>query len=209
MGQIEREIFVTKKEIQDMIQVVQGTSMVPVVIHIMDFEIPSDSTAVAYVRRMNGSKASQLCAIVENSIIFTPRAGFFKEGLSYMQIRVVNAGANLFSFAIEVRCQRNMTLDDSEEEDPSLLEQILDMLGKLREMTNQEMDIIFNGGSVGGDDPEEPGVGTSDYNDLENKPSINNVTLAGALTGGDLHLYGIADDMQSETLDGLFDSVFQ
>ena len=103
-----------------------------------------------------------------------------------------------------------MTLDDSEEEeDPSLLEQILEMLGSLREMTNQEMDIIFNGGSVGGDDPEEPGVGTSDYNSLENKPSINNVTLAGALTGEDLHLYGTADDMQSSALDDLFNQVFQ
>ena len=102
-------------------------------------------------------------------------------------------------------------------ENPTILSQILAQLGELsqkvaalREMTNQELDIILNGGSIGGgDDPEEPGVGTSDYNALENKPSINNVTLAGDLTGEDLHLYGTADDMQSSALDDLFNSVFQ
>ena len=216
MEQIEREIFVTKKEIQDMIQVVEGTSMIPIVLHVMDFTIPAGSTAVAYIKRMDGSKEPQLCTILDNTIIFTPQSGFFRSGISYLQIRVVSANANLFSFAIEVQCQKNMTLDDSEiTEDKTLLEQILSQLGELSikvsnivEMTNEEMDIIFDGGSTGGGEGGEGGVSTSDYNDLENKPSINGVTLQGALDNDDLGVYGKEDDMTGSDLDEMFNAAF-
>ena len=45
------------------------------------------------------------------------------------------------------------------------------------------------GGGGGG------GGGTSDYNDLTNKPSINGVTLQGALTSSDLNLSSDYDDL--------------
>lgn len=43
------------------------------------------------------------------------------------------------------------------------------------------------------------GGGTSDYTDLENKPSINNVTLSGNKTNSDLGMYG-KDDTAETTL---------
>lgn len=43
---------------------------------------------------------------------------------------------------------------------------------------------IIIGGNIGGGG----GGGTTDYNDLTNKPSINGVTLQGALTSDDLSI---------------------
>lgn len=81
------------------------------------------------------------------------------------------------------------------------------------EMTNQEMDIIFGGGSVGSEGGDEnpgsdTGTGTSNYNELNNKPAINGVILQGDLGGDDLSLYGTESDMSGGELDEMFTAVF-
>ena len=209
MNAIKRKVWVLEKEWVKPIEIVRSTDAVPIQITVIDYMIQEGTTA----------HASMLADIDvdSNMVYFTPESGFFPEGPCGLQVRLTGSNQrNLVSFEIPVLCHKDAVDDEGEAEKPTILSQILAQLGELSqkvaalaEMTNQEMDIIFNGGSVGGDDPEEPGVGTSDYNALENKPSINSVTLAGALTGEDLHLYGTADDMQSNALDDLFNSVFQ
>lgn len=51
----------------------------------------------------------------------------------------------------------------------------------------------------GGDD--NPDVSTNNYNDLENKPSINSVTLIGDKTTDDLDIY---DKVTDEEIDSMF-----
>lgn len=51
----------------------------------------------------------------------------------------------------------------------------------------------------GGDD--NPDVSTNNYNDLENKPSINSVTLIGDKTTDDLDIY---DTVTDEEIDDMF-----
>ena len=220
MNAIKRKVWVLEKEWVKPIEIVRSTDAVPIQITVIDYMIPEGTTASVYALARGHTAHTSMLADIDvdsNMIYFTPEAGFFPEGPCGLQVRLTGTNQrNLVSFEIPVLCHQDAVDDEGDAENPTLLSQILAQLGELSqkvaalaEMTNQEMDIIFNGGSVGGDDPEEPGVGTSDYNDLENKPSINNVTLSGALTGGDLHLYGTADDMQSSALDQLFESVFQ
>lgn len=220
MNAIKRKVWVLEKEWVKPIEIVRSTDAVPIQITVIDYMIPEGTTASVYaLARGHTAHASMLADIDvdSNMIYFTPEAGFFPEGPCGLQVRLTGANQrNLVSFEIPVLCHKDAVDDEGDVENPTILSQILAQLGELsqkvaalREMTNQEMDIIFNGGSVGGDDPDEPGVTTSDYNDLENKPSINNVTLEGALTGAQLHLYGDADDMPSKTLDDLFNQVFQ
>lgn len=219
MNAIKRKVWVLEKEWVKPIEIVRSTDAVPIQITVIDYMIPEGTTASVYALTRGHTAHTSMLADIDadsNMIYFTPEAGFFPEGPCGLQVRLTGANQrNLVSFEIPVLCHQDAVDDEGDVENPTLLSQILAQLGELsqkvaalREMTNHEMDVILNGGSIGGDDPEEP-VGTSDYNDLENKPSINGKTLAGDLTGEDLRLYGTADDMQSSALDDLFNSVFQ
>ena len=75
------------------------------------------------------------------------------------------------------------------QENPDIIEQILQRLDELEE----------NGGGGGG-------TGTSNYNDLSNKPSINGVTLSGNKTSEDL---GISAKMTQVDHGNLSDTTFQ
>lgn len=47
---------------------------------------------------------------------------------------------------------------------------------------------------------EAPPGGTTDYNDLQNKPKINSVELAGDKTSDDLHIKGSQPTVEGENL---------
>lgn len=50
---------------------------------------------------------------------------------------------------------------------------------------------------------EQGGGGTTDYNDLQNKPQINEVTLSGNKDASDLLLLSNEDDLSAEQLTAL------
>lgn len=217
MNVIERNVWVLEKEYVKPIEIVQSTDAVPIRITLMDYIIPEGATATVYTE-----EKSALAPIGgNNDVTFTPEAGFFTKGNGTLQIRITGANQrNLVGFAVPVICYKDALDDAGEVENPTLLSQILAQLGELStavaaivEMTNQEMDIIFGGGSVGSEGGDENpgsdmGTGTSNYNELDNKPAINGVILQGDLGGDDLSLYGTESDMSSSELDEMFTAVF-
>lgn len=216
MNVIERNVWVLEKEYVKPIEIVQSTDAVPIRITLMDYIIPEGATATVYTE-----EKSTLATIGNNDVTFTPEAGFFAEGKSGLQIRITGTNQrNLVGFAVPVICYKDALDDAGEVENPTLLSQILAQLGELStavaaivEMTNQEMDIIFGGGSVGSEGGDEnpgsdTGTGTSNYNELNNKPAINGVILQGDLGGDDLSLYGTESDMSGGELDEMFTAVF-
>lgn len=220
MNVIERNVWVLEKEYVKPIEIVQSTDALPIKITLIDYLIPEGAAATVYaVARGQTEGKSALAQIgADNVVMFIPEAGFFTEGNGGLQIRITDKNKrNLVSFAVPVICYKDALDDAGEVENPTLLSQILAQLGelsakvaKITEMTSQEMDIIFNGGSGGGSEGGEGGetVGTNDYNDLENKPQINNVTLCGNLQSEDLKLYGTSSDMSGSELEELFAAVF-
>lgn len=216
MNVIERNVWVLEKEYVKPIEIVQSTDAVPIRITLMDYIIPEGATATVYTE-----EKSTLATIGENNeVTFTPEAGFFAEGKSGLQIRITGTNQrNLVGFAVPVICYKDALDDAGEVENPTLLSQILAQLGELStavaaivEMTNQEMDIIFDGGTISGGSGSEGGddiiVESKDYETLSNKPKINNITLIGNLQSEDLNLYGSESDMSSSELEDMFTAVF-
>ena len=134
MSSITRTIAVTRKGMQHQIQVVEGTSLLPISIIVSDYDILSGSAAVAYNRQPNGTLVNQACTISENTISFTPPEGFYLKGYNKTQVRVTNNNRNLFSFVIDVWCDENITNDADVEEinsQPTLVTQLLSQIGVL------------------------------------------------------------------------------
>ena len=134
MSNIERTITVTRKGMQHQIQVVEGTSLLPISVIVSDYDILSGSAAVAYNRQPNGTLVNQACTISENTISFTPPEGFYLKGYNKTQVRVTNNNRNLFSFVIDVWCDENITDDADVEEinsQPTLVTQLLSQIGVL------------------------------------------------------------------------------
>ncbi len=134
MSSITRTITVTRKGMQNQIQVVEGTSLLPISVIVSDYDILSGSAAVAYNRQPNGTLVNQACTISENTISFTPPEGFYLKGYNKTQVRVTNNNRNLFSFVIDVWCDENITDDADVEEinsQPTLVTQLLSQIGVL------------------------------------------------------------------------------
>ena len=134
MSSITRTITVTRKGMQHQIQVVEGTSLLPISVIVSDYDILSGSAAVAYNRQPNGTLVNQACTISENTISFTPPEGFYLKGYNKTQVRVTNNNRNLFSFVIDVWCDENITDDADVEEinsQPTLVTQLLSQIGVL------------------------------------------------------------------------------
>lgn len=67
--------------------------------------------------------------------------------------------------------------------------------------TKEDVDEFVPSYVVGPGDDDNPDVSTNNYNDLENKPSINSVTLIGDKTTDDLDIY---DTVTDEEIDDMF-----
>ena len=218
MNMIERNVWVLEKEYVKPIEIVQSTDMVPIRVTLMDYLIPDGAAATVYALTRGHTEGKRALAVIgeNNEVTFTPEAGFFTEGKVGLQIRITGANQrNLVSFAVPVVCYKDALDDAGEVENPTLLSQILAQLAKMqlniREMSNQEMDIIFDGGTITGTEPGEGGeiiIQTNDYNNLANKPQINDITLIGNLQSEDLSLYGTNSAMSSDELNEMFAAVF-
>lgn len=130
---IFRNISVSSKGGSVPINIVQGTDMMDFNFFILDFEIPSGSTVVAYNVRPDQTTTTQTCNISDNTIKFTPRKDFFGEGKNKTQFRITNNNKNLFSFILLVLCDKNITSEDALEinNNPTLLSQVLSAIGIL------------------------------------------------------------------------------
>lgn len=129
---VKNIITVTNRGISPILSIAQGTDSVEFDFKVADYDIPADSSAVAYNIQPTGNIVNQLCSISGNTISITPRAYFFLRGKNYMQFRITCNGKNLFSFLIEVWCSPNITeVEVSEVQDPTVVTQVLSKLGEI------------------------------------------------------------------------------
>ena len=130
--QIKREIEVLRKGFTAPIDITYGTDLINIALTIKDIAIPEGATAIVYAEK-TGKQVKKVFAVLENNTItFTPEKDFFEVGKNRMQIRVVYEGKSLFSFAIDVNCQKSHLNDDAEEvkEQSTLIELILAKLSR-------------------------------------------------------------------------------
>ncbi len=132
MNTIKRDVYVLRNTIKIPIEVTQGTDMVKLEFTVRDFDIPVTAAAVAYAYKGSMRKPhSLLCDVANNVITFTPTKNFFENGMNELQIRVIDGEKALLSFREKVKCTGAMPFpDDDEEEQQTLVEQILSKTGQ-------------------------------------------------------------------------------
>lgn len=134
MNSIERNISVTRKTFYEKIEVTKGTNMIPIILNIVDFKIPITASAVAYVLGIGESiPRTKLCEIEGNKITIRPTKALFSIGTNVVQIRIIDGEKALVTFEMFVKCGDNSIKlsDQEEEEQQTLIEQLLSMHGYL------------------------------------------------------------------------------
>lgn len=130
---IERYISVKQERIIQPIAYVENTNMIPIVLHITDYELPEGAIARAYAGI--NSVSTVLCEIRENDIIIPVVSGFFNAGKNILQIRVVQGEENLLiSFPIPVNVKKDITIADAEEpiQHPGMMDQLIVKYGEMQ-----------------------------------------------------------------------------
>lgn len=130
--QIKREIEVLRKGFTAPIDITHGTDLINIALTIKDIVIPEGAVAVVYAEKIGAPTKKVIAEIEGNTITFAPEKNFFEVGKNRMQIRVTSEEKSLFSFTIDVNCQKSYLDSDAEEieSQPTLVEQILTRLGK-------------------------------------------------------------------------------
>lgn len=132
MNTIKRDVYVLRNTIKIPIEVTKGTDAISFEFTVRDYNLPVTAGAVAYAYHKSMKKPnSALCDVSGNVISFQPSANFFEAGNNELQIRVINEDKSLISFKEKVKCSDSMGFpDEEEEENQSLIEQIIAQSGK-------------------------------------------------------------------------------
>ena len=134
---INRTIQVTNRGFSPILSIAQGTDMVRFNFRLTDFDIPSESAAVAYNIQPTGNIVPKTCSISGNTVSVDPPAYYFLRGKNYMQIQITNSGKRLVSFLIEVWCSPNIaTPEVVEMGESTVTQQLLSEVGLLSARIN-------------------------------------------------------------------------
>lgn len=130
--QIKREIEVLRRGFTAPIDITYGTELIEIALDIKDIKIPTGATVIAYAEKAGKQVKKIFAELLDNTIVFTPGKEFFEIGKNSLQVRAVHEEKSLFSFAIDVNCQKSHLNDDAEEVEsqPTLIELILAKLSR-------------------------------------------------------------------------------
>lgn len=101
MNIIQRDIFVTRKDITVVIPYPQGGNAVPIYLRIADWQIPSGSTARIYMRKPSGAEIYNDCVINGNIVQITVTTQMTAEaGDAHASIQITKGENILNSFCL-------------------------------------------------------------------------------------------------------------
>lgn len=116
MNIIQRDIFVTRKDITVVIPYPQGGNAVPIYLRIADWQIPSGSTARIYMRKPSGAEIYNDCVINGNIVQITVTTQMTAEaGWVKSTLEIVNGTDILHSFEMTLDIQATSISDNAVE----------------------------------------------------------------------------------------------
>lgn len=116
MNIIQRDIFVTRKDITVVIPYPQGGNAVPIYLRIADWQIPSGSTARIYMRKPSGAEIYNDCVINGNIVQITVTTQMTAEaGWVKSTLEIVNGTDILHSFEMILDVQATSISDNAVE----------------------------------------------------------------------------------------------
>ena len=107
-NRIERKIYILKNREPRVIEYVQGASAVPIMLTLMDYDIPEDATARVYVLKPSGKGEYDTATIEDNGILIDVKSTMFDEtGTNQIQASVKLGDKTLITFSQEVDVSPN------------------------------------------------------------------------------------------------------
>ena len=142
---ISKNIYILSKKLDVIIDYTHGSNLPSIELRVMDCELPEDVAVIAYCSGQNKRIKKRVCKVNGNVISFTPAKTFFELGENGLQIRITKDEKDLFSFMCLVRCHDTYPVSDAEDiedDDPTLLAQLLTQMGDIDEKKVDEEEML-------------------------------------------------------------------
>ena len=112
-NQIDCDVFVRRNALKNPISYVQGTDLLPIIMHFLDFDIPSGATANVFVLKSDQTAIYGTATINGNDVtIDVDDQMFMSIGLALLQVEIVSNNETLVSFAQPVNVEPNLKSGD-------------------------------------------------------------------------------------------------
>lgn len=112
-NQIDCDVFVRRNALKNPISYVQGTDLLPIIMHFLDFDIPSGATANVFVLKSDQTAVYGTATINGNDVtIDVDDQMFMSVGLALLQVEIVANNETLVSFAQPVNVEPNLKSGD-------------------------------------------------------------------------------------------------
>lgn len=112
-NQIDCDVFVRRNALKNPISYVQGTDLLPIIMHFLDFEIPSGATANVFVLKSDKTAIYGTATINGNDVTIDVDAQMFMAvGLALLQVEIIANNETLVSFAQPVNVEPNLKSGD-------------------------------------------------------------------------------------------------
>ena len=107
---ITRDIYINSTQVTPPIRIVYGTDNLPVQFCMKDVTLASGNTAKFYSLAPSENRYEQTGTIntTDQTITFTPEAGFFETGQNLLQCEITQSGKVIYSFVVDVLCGLNV-----------------------------------------------------------------------------------------------------
>lgn len=112
-NQIDCNVFVKRDALKNPISYVQGTDLLPIVLHFLDFEIPTSATANVFILKPDKTAFYSSATISGNDVtIDVDKQMFVVTGFNILQVEITSGGETLVNFAQPVKVEPNFKTGD-------------------------------------------------------------------------------------------------
>lgn len=117
MEAIKKYIRIKNKDVRTRIEYVQGTDTIPIVLSVIDWDIPAGSTARVFVKKPSGKEVYNEATVSGNDITIQPTQQMFAEfGRQLGQVQVVNGENIAATYLLNFDIEKNLAFDSSKVE---------------------------------------------------------------------------------------------
>lgn len=131
MEAIKKYIRIKNKDVRTRIEYVQGTETIPIVLSVIDWDIPAGSTARVFVKKPSGKEVYNEAAVSGNDITIQPTQQMFAEfGRQLGQVQVINGDNIAATYLLNFDIEKNLAFDSSKVESSDEYGILDDLIGE-------------------------------------------------------------------------------
>ena len=114
MEEIKKYIRIKNKDVRTRIEYVQGTNSIPIILQVVDWEIPEGSEARIYVKKPSGKEVYNSAEVSGNDITIQPTTQMFAEfGRQLGQVQIANGDDIAATFLLEFEVEKNLAFEST------------------------------------------------------------------------------------------------